>query len=160
MPSLLMVTMLIAACSALALAGCGPGEDSVTDAPSATYNFRDSERPLFTRTVAPGDLKSFAENGGIILDVRLAEDFTEEPTMMNRAERRDPDKIEEWATQLEAGKPVAVYCVKGKWVSQKAATYLAAHGIDVYSVEGGIEAWKATVEIPTTASIKVPDDSK
>jgi rhodanese-related sulfurtransferase len=33
-----------------------------------------------------------------------------------------------------------VHCVKGKWVSQKAAAYLGEHGFDVRSLNGGIDA--------------------
>lgn len=36
-----------------------------------------------------------------------------------------------------------MYCVKGKWVSQKAAKYLSEHGFDVRSLDGGIDAWDA-----------------
>jgi rhodanese-related sulfurtransferase len=74
--------------------------------------------------------------------VRLAEDFAADPTMMPGSVRRDPDRISEWAGGYSGDRPIALYCVKGKWVSQKAAAYLAARGLDAYSVQGGLEAWK------------------
>jgi Fe-Mn family superoxide dismutase len=57
--------------------------------------------------------------------------------------RRDPEGIADRAGKLPKDKPVVVYCVKGKWVSQKAATYLSEHGFDVRSLDGGINAWDA-----------------
>jgi rhodanese-related sulfurtransferase len=39
---------------------------------------------------------------------------------------------------------VVVYCVHGKWVSQKAANYLQDQGFEVYALDGGIEHWKST----------------
>ena len=109
----------------------------------ASYSFRDEERPIYERTIAPASLREFASNGGIVLDVRLEEDLAADPFIIPGAERRDPDRIAEWAEKLGHDRPVAVYCVKGKWVSQKAAAYLAARGVDAYSVAGGLEAWRA-----------------
>ena len=77
------------------------------------------------------------------MDVRLREDFDANPTMIAGAIRRDPEGIADWVSALTRDKPVVVYCVKGKWVSQKAATYLSEQGFDVRSLDGGIAAWDA-----------------
>ena len=63
--------------------------------------------------------------------------------MIPGAIRRDPEAIADWVSSLPKDRPVVVYCVKGKWVSQKAATYLSKHGFDVRSLDGGIDAWDA-----------------
>jgi rhodanese-related sulfurtransferase len=140
------VSALVVAGPALAVVSCAPGDE--VDAPAvapekASYSFRDEERPVYEKTIEPASLQEFASKGGVVLDVRLEEDFAPDPSIITGAERRDPDQIAEWAEKLGHDRPVAVYCVKGKWVSQKAAAYLAARGVDVYSVAGGLEAWRA-----------------
>lgn len=107
---------------------------------ASDYEFRSDDRPSYDRAVTVDELPANAA----VLDVRLKEDFDADPVLLPGATYRDPDKIELWAKNLSPGDgPVVVYCVRGKWVSQKAATYLADEGFDVYTMEGGIEAWKA-----------------
>lgn len=112
-------------------------------AASPAYNFRDSDRPVFERTVAPQDVASLIEQGARLIDVRLTEDFAASSDKIPGALYRNPEAIMTWAGDLSGDAPVIVYCVKGKWVSQKAATYLASHNINVYSLEGGIDGWTA-----------------
>ena len=118
---------------------------SCTPAPEA-YVFRNSERPEYTRTTTVDGLKAMNPAAVTLLDVRLNEDFAASPTMIPGAVHRDPEAIAQWASQIPKNKPVVVYCVKGKWVSQKAATYLSKHGFDVRSLDGGIDAWTRTSE--------------
>lgn len=145
------VSALAIASATLAGASCAPANGPMASpvAPEkASYSFRDGDRPVYERTVGPADLIEFESRGGIVLDVRLDEDFAADPFIIPGAERRDPDRIAEWAKQLDHSRPVALYCVKGKWVSQKAAAYLADRGLDAYSVAGGLEAWRATTVEP------------
>ena len=116
-------------------ASCAPAPDA--------YVFRNDDRPAYTRTASVDDLKAMAPDAVTILDVRLSEDFAASPTMIPGASHRDPEAIADWASKLPRDKPVVVYCVKGKWVSQKAATYLSEQGFDVRSLDGGIDAWDA-----------------
>lgn len=129
-----MRTMLFAFTLLLAVS-CSPAPDA--------YAFRNDDRPEYTRTASVADLKAQAPDGVTVVDVRLSEDFAASPTMIPGAIRRDPEGIADWASKLPKNKPVVVYCVKGKWVSQKAATYLSEHGFDVRSLDGGINAWDA-----------------
>jgi rhodanese-related sulfurtransferase len=115
---------------------------SCSPAPDA-YVFRTDDRPDYTRTLSVADLKAAVPDGVTVVDVRLSEDFAASPTLIPGAIRRDPEAIADWASKLPRNKPVVVYCVKGKWVSQKAATYLSEHGFDVRSLDGGISAWDA-----------------
>jgi len=115
---------------------------SCTRAPEA-YVFRNDYRPQYTRTTSVADLKAGVPDAVTVMDVRLNEDFAASPTMIPGAVHRDPEAITQWASQLRKDKPVVVYCVKGKWVSQKAASYLSEHGFDVRSLDGGINAWDA-----------------
>jgi len=119
----------------LVAASCSPASDA--------YVFRNDDRPEYTRTASVADLRAQAPDGVTVVDVRLSEDFAANPTMLPGAIRRDPEDMADWASKLPKDKPVVVYCVKGKWVSQKAATYLSEHGFDVRSLEGGIDAWDA-----------------
>lgn len=105
------------------------------------YVFRNNDRPEYARKTSVDELKALNPEAVTLLDVRLSEDFAASPSMIPGAVHRDPEAIAKWASELPKDKPVVVYCVKGKWVSQKAATYLSARGYDVRSLDGGIEAW-------------------
>ena len=117
----------------MVLAGC-----------SSDFDFRGEDRPAYDNTVTPDELVALRQQGATVLDVRLLEDFDADPVLIPDAMYRDPDDISSWAGQMSpADGPVVVYCVKGKWVSQKAATFLNDRGFEVYSLEGGIEGWKS-----------------
>lgn len=107
------------------------------------YVFRNDDRPSYSNTISVDALAAYDTSEVTIIDVRLTEDFAESPELITGATHRDPEHISEWASTIPKDKPVVVYCVKGKWVSQKAATYLDEYGYNVYSLEGGINAWKA-----------------
>jgi len=126
---------ILCAVTLLFAASCSPGPHA--------YVFRNADRPAYTRTASVADLKAQAPDGVTLVDVRLREDFDANPTMIAGAIRRDPEGIADWVSALPRDKPVVVYCVKGKWVSQKAATYLSEQGFDVRSLDGGIDAWDA-----------------
>lgn len=120
----------------LCLVGCQPT--------GTAYDFRDEARPDYTRVVTPDQMAADEAPEYQVIDVRLQEDFETSPDMIPGATRLDPEEIANWSETLDAETPVVVYCVKGGWVSQKAATYLADQGYDVLSLEGGIQAWEAS----------------
>ena len=111
---------------------------------STAYDFRDEDRPSYENTVSATELSAKQADGATVLDVRLIEDFEADPVLVPDAMYRDPDDIQQWVAQMSPKDgPVIVYCVRGKWVSQKAANYLRDKGFEVYSLEGGIEQWKS-----------------
>lgn len=111
---------------------------------AGAYDFRSEDRPTYDQMVSPDELVAHRSQGGAVLDVRLREDFDGDPVLIPGAVYKDPERIQEWADQMSPiDGPVIVYCVRGKWVSQKAATYLESRGFEVFSLDGGIEAWKA-----------------
>lgn len=111
------------------------------------YEFRNDVRPEYRQNVSVAELKRATQQDGVVvLDVRLREDYAANPVLIPGAIYRDPESISEWSSALPTDKSVVVYCVKGKWVSQKAADYLSAKGYDVYSLTGGIEAWQTEVD--------------
>lgn len=119
--------------AAAATTGCSP-----------SYEFRSDDRPTYENTVTVEELVELKKQGAVVVDVRLIEDFQAEPTLIPDAMYRDPENIEAWSASMSPkDQTVIVYCVKGKWVSQKAANYLQDQGYNVFSLEGGIEAWKS-----------------
>lgn len=120
---------LITAC----LSACAVANDS--------FDIRSPDRPEYTQTLAPEDINSFLDDGGILVDARLSEDFEKDPVLIPGAIRVDPENTDYW-TSAKSNVPVAVYCVKGKWVSQKQASYLSSLGIEAYSLEGGLMAFQ------------------
>ena len=109
-----------------------------------TFEFRNDERPTYSKTISVDELHAArGEEAVLILDVRLEEDYAADPQLIPGALYKNPETITEWASELPKDTKVVVYCVRGKWVSQKAASYLSDQGRDVVSLEGGIEAFKA-----------------
>jgi len=124
---------------------------------SKPFEFRDDDRPAYENTISADELVTMRDNGAAVIDVRLTEDFADDPQLIPDAMYRDPDAIETWAAAMSpTDQPVIVYCVRGKWVSQKAANYLKDQGYDVYSLEGGIESWKQA-GMETTPTAQAPD---
>ena len=121
---------------AMALAGCSSGATS--------DDFRTGERPEFERRASADDVEEILGRGGAVLDVRLREDYQSNPVLIPNAQYRDPEKMADWAREIrQSDGPVVVYCVRGKWVSQKVAHFLNTQGVEVYSLEDGIDAWQA-----------------
>jgi rhodanese-related sulfurtransferase len=77
----------------------------------------------------------------IIVDVRREPVFRAAPTRIAGAVWRDHLKAAEWGRELPAGRPVVVCCVHGHNVSALAASLLAALGVDLSVLDGGIEAF-------------------
>jgi rhodanese-related sulfurtransferase len=126
-----------------------PVAASLASGCSDDYVFRNDERPVFDNTVSIAEFQALQAQGATVIDVRLIEDFDAEPVLIPDAMRRDPEEIQSWAASMSpTEQPVIVYCVAGKWVSQKAANYLKDQGFEVYSLEGGIEAWQSA-DMPT-----------
>jgi len=121
--SLLFICFLIA---------CSPSESQ--------FDIRDANRPEYLRTLSVEDLSGFIDKGGVVIDVRLQEDFDMDSRLIPGALRGDPENLENWITDHK-GKPIAVYCVKGKWVSQKVAAHASDLKYDVFSLEGGLAAY-------------------
>ncbi|MBL4601391.1 MAG: hypothetical protein JKY84_01465 [Emcibacteraceae bacterium] len=107
------------------------------------YVFRNDIRPEYNKNITVTELNALQSKENItLIDVRLLEDFALDPTLIPDAKYKDPEKITNWSLDLPKDKKVVLYCVKGAWVSHKAATYLNDKGYDVVTLEGGIRAWK------------------
>jgi len=75
--------------------------------------------------------------------VRRTEDFAAAGDMVAGATWRDPVQVDQWSSEIDATKPVFVYCLKGLDIGRSTALSLHARGFDVHYLAGGIEAWKA-----------------
>jgi len=111
---------------------------------SDDYVFRNDDRAVYTKTINVNGLAALKASNVTLIDVRLTEDLAKSPDLIAGATHRNPELISDWVSSIPRNKPVVVYCVKGKWVSQKAAAYLNEQGYDVYSLDGGINAWNAS----------------
>jgi superoxide dismutase, Fe-Mn family len=78
-----------------------------------------------------------------VIDVRRAEDFAAAGEMLAGATWHDPAQVDQWSGEIDAAKPVFVYCLKGLDIGRSTALSLRARGFDVHYLTGGIEAWKA-----------------
>ena len=76
-------------------------------------------------------------------DVRREEDFLQSPQVIAGASWRDPSRVLEWIQELDASKPVLLYCLRGKDIGRSTVLALRARGIDAHYIVGGIEAWQA-----------------
>ena len=109
------------------------------------YDFRSQDRPTYDRVINIDELDEWLDDESVtLLDVRLLEDYQSNPVLIPGATYSDPEKIETWSSAIPDNSKVVVYCVRGAWVSQKAATFLSEKDLEVYALDGGIEAWQKT----------------
>lgn len=78
-----------------------------------------------------------------VIDVRRAASYAQAVDRIATALWRDPSQMDTWSRELDASRPVLVYCVHGHDVSQAVALALRARGLDARFVAGGIEACRA-----------------
>src|SRR5262249_45617268 len=87
----------------------------------------------------PPDVAGVAQ----LIDVRRAETYALATDTLRGAVWRDPTKLAAWSTELDASRPVLVYCVHGLDIGRSSALWLRARGFDARCVAGGIEACRA-----------------
>jgi rhodanese-related sulfurtransferase len=95
------------------------------------------------KKISPEQLSRLAGTADcpVVVDVRREAVFRAEQTRIAGAVWRDHRAAGDWSGSLPADRPVVVYCVHGHNVSALAASLLAAAGIDVAVLDGGIEAF-------------------
>lgn len=95
------------------------------------------------------------QNGVQLVDVRTAEEFAEGhiAEALNIDVKQD-DFMQRAKGQLDASKPVAVYCRSGRR-SANAATLLAKEGFRVTNLIGGIVSWKEKQMSTTTETVEI-----
>jgi rhodanese-related sulfurtransferase len=78
----------------------------------------------------------------IVIDVRRADAFNADETMIIGAVRRLPEAAAAWGPDLPKFRDLVIYCVRGRADSRGVAETLNEAGIHVACLEGGIAAWK------------------
>ncbi len=91
------------------------------------------------RTITPGELRERSAEFTVI-DVRRTADY--DGTAILNAEWQDPEKVDEWAASLPAGKEIVLYCARGGSVSNKVLDSLLSANVAARYIEGGIDGWK------------------
>jgi Fe-Mn family superoxide dismutase len=76
-----------------------------------------------------------------VLDARPTHYFSRVTDMMAGAVWRDPERIDEWCSELSADAPVAVYCAYGFHVGRGVTAALRERGFEARNIEGGLSAW-------------------
>jgi Fe-Mn family superoxide dismutase len=88
--------------------------------------------------------RCLGQNGSAqMLDARPKHYFSRSTDMMRGANWRDPDRIDDWSSELSAEMPVYVYCAYGYGVGRGVTALLRERGFDAKYVRGGLSAWYA-----------------
>ena len=97
------------------------------------------------RTISPTELQSLLAAGKPItlLDVRRAEARAKEPVAIPGAIWRDPAALDDWISDLNAGRQIVLYCVHGEEISNAVVDALRAKSLRARFVTGGLDAWQA-----------------
>ena len=90
----------------------------------------------------------------VIIDVRIDEDFAEQPFLIPSAYRVDYRKMSEIAALLKNSK-VVIYCKKGLKIGSGAAAILRTYGVAAESLSGGLFAWR-DASFPMIPASKLP----
>ena len=94
----------------------------------------------------------------IVLDVRRNADFDADGRLLVSALRRTPEEVGTWWHNLPQGRPVVVYCMHGREVSQQTAATLRGAGRDARYLEGGIAGW-AELGLPLRKNVPIAPTS-
>ncbi len=78
-----------------------------------------------------------------IIDARPRHYVSRTRDIIDGAQWRDPDRVQEWAGELSKTDPVVTFCVYGFHVGCKTAVALRDAGFDASFMKGGHSAWKA-----------------
>lgn len=78
-----------------------------------------------------------------IIDARPRHYVSRTRDIIDGAQWRDPDRVQEWVGELSTTDPVVTFCVYGFHVGCKTAVALRDAGFDARFMKGGHSAWKA-----------------
>lgn len=91
----------------------------------------------------------------VIIDICLPEDFAQDPHLIPTALRHDAFDPIGLAHRLD-GRPALIVCQKGRKLSQGMAAMLRADGGQAEYLQGGIQAWRATLGAPAIPAAALP----
>lgn len=90
----------------------------------------------------------------LMVDLRIDDDFTLDPDLIPTAFRYPFGDVAALVPKIK-GRPVVVYCQKGKKISQGVVSILRSHGIRAENLQGGHFAWRDAGEMLVPAA-KLP----
>lgn len=93
----------------------------------------------------------------IILDVRIPDDFEDDPRLIPGAIKRDFDIIDALADEF-CGNQLVIYCQKGLKISQGTAALLRDEVVQAAILEGEQFAWR-DAELPMVTASNIPRNS-
>jgi len=98
-----------------------------------------------TPAVSPEEVRAMLEAGEAvqIIDARPRHYSTRAEDIMEGAVWRDPERMEDWVSELKPDVPVVTYCVYGFHIGCQTAIALRKAGFDARYMAGGHYAWKA-----------------
>ena len=91
----------------------------------------------------------------LLLDVRLDDDFVQDPALIPGSRRIAHDAVDSAAPNLKAGRAVVI-CQGGRKLSEGAAALLRLHGIAAEVLDGGFAAWRAG-GLPAIPAALIPE---
>ncbi len=89
-----------------------------------------------------------------LIDVRIDDDFNEDPRLIPSAHRHSFTDAQALAAQMR-GQDVVIYCQKGFKISQGVAAILRAQGVHAETLAGGQYAWRDQ-SLPLVNATKIP----
>lgn len=116
------------------------------------------KNPSGVPELAPHDAQRRIQQGqAILIDVREPDEHARERIAGSRLMPLSRFDCEQLATWIKSGQSVIVHCKGGRRSEDacRMAATLAGRGMEVVSLAGGIEAWKAS-RLPVTCSAKAP----
>ena len=116
-----------------------------------------------TPAISPAELQylSIGPDAPLLVDVRRAEAFVSETTMLAGATWRDPFTVKEWEKFLPRHRDVVVYCVHGHEISKNTCAALRSAGVPARILAGGFEDARAA-GLPLmrkVAGMKIPSQA-
>ena len=104
-------------------------------------------QPEFGEVAGVGveEVRAMREAGKAVqlIDARPRHFVSRQQEIIDGAQWRDPDRVQEWSAELSKSDPVVVFCVYGFHVGCKTAIALRDAGFDASYMKGGHSAWKA-----------------
>ena len=114
---------------------------------------RPLEQPEFADvpSISPEEVQAMLASGEKvqIIDTRPRHYSTRSDEIVEGAEWRDPERIDEWMGTLSKEAPVVTFCVYGFHIGCQSAAALRKAGFDARYMAGGHYAWKA-LKAPVT----------
>ncbi|MDO8697129.1 MAG: thiosulfate sulfurtransferase GlpE [Pseudomonas sp.] len=104
------------------------------------------------KRIAAAQAQALREQGAAVVDIRDPESFAR--VHISGSQHLDNHSLHDFIRAADLDQPLLVVCYHGN-SSQSAAAYLVSQGFaQVYSLDGGIEAWQAS--FPAEVSQNLP----